>query len=163
MGKGKSIALAAAVGVQFGFAAAYYTDPVSGRRRRTQLRDRWAATARKVAGRLDRAGRRTRSDTIGLRQRFTHRHPDEVDDATLLDRVESELFARPNMPKGAINLEVRDGVVVLRGELATADIDRVHDAVMRIPGVRGVDDLFHLPGTPAPNKAAALRASAAPS
>jgi hypothetical protein len=157
----KTAFLALAVGVQLGYAASYYLDPDAGRRRRAQVRDRWAKAARHALRVASRLSRHLESDTVGLARRLAHRRPPDVDDATLLDRVESELFARPGIPKGAINLEVRDGVVVLRGELHPVDIDRVHRAVMRIPGVHAVDDLFHLPGTPAPNKAAALKASRA--
>jgi hypothetical protein len=161
MSKRKAAMLALAVGVQLGYAIGYYLDPDAGRRRRAQLRDHWAKVARRTGREVRRLGRRFESDAVGLTLRARHRQPAPVDDATLLDRVESELFADPRIPKGAINLEVRRGVVVLRGELHPIEIDRIHEAVLRIPGVHGVDDLFHLPGTPAPNKAAALRASTA--
>jgi osmotically-inducible protein OsmY len=151
--------LALALGVQVGYATSYYLDPDAGRRRRAQLRDRWSKVTRQMLRAVRRVGRHVESDAVGLTLRVLHRRPSDVDDATLLDRVESELFADPQIPKGAINLEVRHGVVVLRGELHPVQIDRVHEAVMRIPGVHAVDDLFHLPGTPAPNKAAALKAS----
>jgi hypothetical protein len=147
-------------GVQLGYAISYYLDPDAGGRRRAQLRGRWTKVGRRSARSSGRVARHAAAQLVGIFERLVHRRPGEVDDATLLDRVESALFAQPEIPKGAINLEVRDRIVVLRGELGPIDIERVHEAVARMPGVHGVDDLFHLPGTPAPNKAAALKASA---
>jgi hypothetical protein len=43
--------------------------------------------------------------------------PDD-DDVTLARKVESELFRPADVPKGAISVNVNDGVVELRGELA---------------------------------------------
>jgi hypothetical protein len=80
---------------------------------------------------------------------------------TLLDRVESELFANRSIPHGQLSFEVEDRTVVLRGQLdSPASIAEVEEAVRKIPGVSGVKNLLHLTGTPAPNKAAALRVSA---
>jgi hypothetical protein len=88
--------------------------------------------------------------------------PAFVDDRTLLDRVESELFVDPTIPRGPLNLEVEGATVVLRGQLTSrAEIERVEAAVRQVPGVWQVRSLLHVPGTPAPNKLAALRASSA--
>ncbi|MGH7764501.1 MAG: BON domain-containing protein [Candidatus Dormibacteraceae bacterium] len=60
-----------------------------------------------------------------------------------------------------MSFEVEGTTVVLRGQLNTAaDITRIEAAVLKIPGVGGVRNLLHITGTPAPNKAAALIASA---
>jgi len=75
--------------------------------------------------------------------------------------VESELFKDPTMPRGHMNLEVEGLTVVLRGELESLEeMEKVEGAVSRIPGVLGVRSYLHLPGTPAPNKAASLSALA---
>jgi osmotically-inducible protein OsmY len=159
MARKRTALVALVAGIQAGYAFSYYLDPEAGRRRRAQLRDRAGKASRRTARATARLARRAGSELGGQVARLLHPRPSEVDDLTLLDRVESALFGEPEIPKGAISLEVRDRVVVLRGELPPVEIDRVHEAVLRIPGVEGVDDLFHLPGTPAPNKAAALRAS----
>jgi hypothetical protein len=49
-------------------------------------------------------------------------------------------------------------MVILRGELENpTDIGRIEDRVRAVPGVRGVQNLLHPRGTPAPNKVRSLR------
>jgi osmotically-inducible protein OsmY len=77
-----------------------------------------------------------------------------------VDRVKSEIFEHPGLPKGDLNFEAREGVVTVHGQVAEgAQIHAIEKAIRRVPGVLGVRNLLHLPGTPAPNKAAALRVS----
>lgn len=81
-------------------------------------------------------------------------------DADLVQRVESEVFRDPDIPKGRINLNAEDGTVVLRGQVERPDqIRAVEKAVRKVHGVREVENLLHLPDMPAPNKRAALDAS----
>jgi osmotically-inducible protein OsmY len=82
-----------------------------------------------------------------------------VDDQTLKARVESELFG-PEFPKGSVVVDVADGVVTLRGEVARPDeIKRIEAEAAEVPGVAGVVNLLHVPGRPAPNVTDALEAS----
>ena len=82
--------------------------------------------------------------------------PRPADDLTLRDRVESEVFRNPDLPKGQINIDVESGVVTIRGQVDNAyQIANVEKAVMKVPGVAGVENLLHVDGTPAPNKAQA--------
>jgi osmotically-inducible protein OsmY len=77
-----------------------------------------------------------------------------ADDLTLRDRVESEVFRNPDLPKGRINFDVESGVVTIRGQVDNAyQIANVEKAVLKVPGVSGVENLLHVDGTPAPNKA----------
>jgi osmotically-inducible protein OsmY len=77
--------------------------------------------------------------------------PKHYDDATLKDKVESELFRDEHEVKGAINVNAQEGVVQLRGELPSQDlIDALVGRVEQIQGVRGVENLLHTPGTEAP-------------
>ena len=70
------------------------------------------------------------------------------------------MFRDPTIPKGRINVNAENGVIELRGQLDSADqIERIAARVRQVPGVLDVANLMHLPGTPAPNKEAALRAS----
>jgi len=56
---------------------------------------------------------------------------------------------------------VVDGRATLRGQVHDgAQMQAVQEAVASAPGVRMVESWLHLPGEPAPNKAASLRASA---
>lgn len=73
------------------------------------------------------------------------------DDRTLVDRVRSEALGGPEYSGETINVDAVEGVVTLRGQLASQD--RIGDVVARVrtvAGVRDVVNLLHLPGTPAP-------------
>ncbi len=85
----------------------------------------------------------------GLATRVLERK--EYDDATLKDKVASELFRAENEVKGAININAQQGVVQLRGEVPSQGlIDAVVDRTEKIKGVREVESLLHTPGTEAP-------------
>jgi hypothetical protein len=146
-----------------GAALAYFLDPDRGRTRRIKAKDRSVATFRRIGRRTQRLGRATTAETYGLWQKATHRTPadTEPDDATLAHKVESEIFGDPKLPKGKVNVNAEDGVIVLRGELDhPGDINSVEARVRKIPGVVDVRNLLHLPGTPAQNKEAARKSSA---
>jgi osmotically-inducible protein OsmY len=75
----------------------------------------------------------------------------EYDDATLKDKVESELFRVEHEVKGAISINAQQGVVQLRGEVPSQGlIDAVVEQTKKIKGVREVESLLHTPGTEAP-------------
>ena len=77
--------------------------------------------------------------------------PRRYDDATLKDKVESELFRDEHEIKGAINVNAQEGVVQLRGEVPSQDlIDALVIRTRKIHGVRDVESLLHTPATPAP-------------
>ena len=77
--------------------------------------------------------------------------PKEYDDATLKDKVESELFRAEHEVKGAININAQQGVVQLRGEVPSQGlIDALVERTEKIQGVREVESLLHTPGTEAP-------------
>jgi osmotically-inducible protein OsmY len=92
-----------------------------------------------------------RSDIAGKQARIAHSWtpvPLPVNDETLRDRVESELFRDPDIPKGQININAEHGVVVLRGELDhPEEINAVERRVKKIAGVTEVRNLLHLTGT----------------
>jgi osmotically-inducible protein OsmY len=75
----------------------------------------------------------------------------DYDDATLKDKVESELFREEHEVKGAININAQQGVVQLRGEVPSQGlIDALVERTKKIQGVRDVESLLHTPGTEAP-------------
>jgi osmotically-inducible protein OsmY len=142
-----------AIGAALGALLAFFFDPQGGARRRHTFRDRFFAFFRRRARETGRAGREVASEAYGLAQKARHRReePKEYDDATLAQKVESEVFRDPDFPKGRINVNVQNGVVQLRGELP--DPDLIEDLVSRtrdVQGVRDVENLLHTPGTPAP-------------
>jgi osmotically-inducible protein OsmY len=77
--------------------------------------------------------------------------PPEDDDATLAEKVMTELFRDPHMPKGAINVNAENGVVLLRGHIEEPEmIVEIVSHTRRIRGVADVENLMHLPGDSVP-------------
>lgn len=86
-----------------------------------------------------------------LRGKVTGLLPRTYDDWTLKAKVESELFRSEHEVKGAVSVNAQEGVVQLRGELPSRDlIDTLVEHTRRIHGVKDVENLLHVPGTPAP-------------
>jgi len=67
------------------------------------------------------------------------------DDATLLDRVRSELFRDQALPKGRINLGAANGVIELRGAVPPELIEDIGTRVAAVEGVVRVENLLHPP------------------
>lgn len=133
MGMIRRTAIVAAAGA----AAMYYLDPDRGRARRAKARSR-----------VERL-RSTRA-TVST----------SYNDPTLAQKVASELFAGRDIPSDRVVINSEYGVITLRGEVDTPEqIRELEAAAATIPGVRGVQTLLHLPNTPPPNKAEAIRAS----
>ena len=73
-------------------------------------------------------------------------------DAVLVTKVESEVLGDPDLPKGSVSINAEDGIIVLRGQVERPEqIRRLEKAVRKVDGVQGVENLLHLPGTPAPS------------
>ena len=120
------LALAAAAGA----AIAYFFDPTSGRRRRALARDRSAGFARQSLRRFGRVKRHAEAEAYGLSQKAQHLTEEpkpKPDDATLARKVETEIFRDADVPKGQLEERAR-----------------------KVQGVERVENLLHLPGTPAP-------------
>jgi osmotically-inducible protein OsmY len=80
-----------------------------------------------------------------------HEEPD-LDDATLAHKVETILFRDREVPKGQINVNAENGVVFLRGEVnGPGLVSTLEDRVRKVKGVKGVENLLHLPGRPPPD------------
>ena len=148
-------AAAAACGMTVGALSAYFLDPKAGRRRRHTARDRAISRARRGERRAAARARRAESHAVGFARRTLNaarpRHREPFDDVTLARKVESELYRRARVSKGHISINAEDGFVFLRGVMdRQEDIERIAVATRQIEGVREVENLIHLPGTPAP-------------
>jgi BON domain-containing protein len=148
-------AVAATCGIALGAVLVYFFDPRAGRRRRHTARDRALSRMRRGERRATARARRAESHALGIARRTAnaarHRHRETLDDVTLARKVESELYGRVRVPKGRISINTEDGYVFLRGVLdRQEDIDSVGAAARQVRGVRQVENLIHLPGTPAP-------------
>jgi hypothetical protein len=79
--------------------------------------------------------------------------PKELDDVALARKVETIIFRDEAVPKGQIDVNAAGGVVWLRGEAKTPDmIEALEAQTAEIPEVRKVENLLHLPKTPAPTR-----------
>ncbi len=148
-------ALAFATAAALGALLAYFLDPQSGTRRRHVTRDRTLAFFRRGGRKTAQAGRVVAAEAYGVKQKVTHlrEEPKEFDDVTLARKVETEIFRDADVPKGQINVNAENGVVVLRGEVEQPDLIKdLEKKARKIQGVREVENLLHTPGTPAPTK-----------
>ena len=144
-GKGKVFALGAAAGA----AATWLME----RGRWKRVADQTAGKGRRLWRRGERTGRAVAAEAYGVSQKVQHlkEEPKEFDDATLKNKVETELFRDPEIPKGQINVNAQGGVVQLRGEVPTPDmIDDLVEKARKVQGVKDVENLLHLPKTEAP-------------
>lgn len=96
-----------------------------------------------AVSRAERAGRAIGARVYGMDA--------SVDDVTLTHQVESELFGSGAAPRGALSVNTANGVVQLRGEVASRElIDELVGRVRAVQGVRDVENLLHLPDADAP-------------
>jgi BON domain len=141
----------------------YFMDPSGGRRRRHMARDQMLARLRRMGRGLGSMWRGAAAGTYGVSHRIVHwvpRGTDVADDETLRQRIESQLFRDRHVPKGDLNITCEHGMVILRGELdSPLEIAQLEERVRRMAGVRGVQNLLHPHGTPAPNKQRSWAAS----
>jgi hypothetical protein len=85
--------------------------------------------------------------------RQASRIPKDLDDVALARKVETILFRDDSVPKGHIDVNAADGVVWLRGEAKTPEmIKGLERQCAAIPEVRRVENMLHLPKTPAPTR-----------
>jgi hypothetical protein len=150
----------AAGGLALGALLEYFLDPKVGRRRRHMVRDRALSRLRRGERSALVRARRAASHATGLARRTLNarrRTEEPLDDVTLAQKVESQLFRRANVPKGKISVNAEEGVVFLRGVMERhEDIERMGEEARRIEGVRAVENLVHPPGTPAPHSRSKL-------
>ena len=143
-----------------GAAAAYFFDPERGRARRSQARDQAEALLRRREADTERQARHQANVAQGEAARAQGAGvPRPVDDVEVV-RVVKQALANLDVETTDVTVESVDGVVTLRGQVAGRQAHAaIEGAVSQAPGVIEVQSFLHTPGTPAPNKAASLRAS----
>jgi osmotically-inducible protein OsmY len=139
-------------GAAIGAAAAHFLDPQSGRRRRHEMRDQAVSKVQSGAGQAASTASYAAGRAKGVVATVTPSpRRDEPDDVALAHKVESEIFRPADAPKGDVSVDVQQGVVNLRGEVADEQwITRLGEEAKKVDGVKGVDNRLHPPGTPAP-------------
>ena len=141
--------LAAAAG---GAALAYYLDSQQGRRRRHVTRDKTLSLAKHGTKRGRKLVHHVSADARGFVERARHARGSagEIDDATLVDKVESIVFRKHDVPKGQININAENGVIFLRGQVEDPELVETLEArVRKVRGVKDVENLLHTPEAPA--------------
>ena len=154
MGKLSKLAVVGAAGA----AAKHFMDPEQGAQRRNEARDRALALVRrgqsKATGKGDSAAGQEEGSADGAQDAVTSDEPKaELTDQDLARKVESIIFRDPDAPKGQVNVDAVDRTVTLRGQVDSQEIaDELEQATRQIPEVSEVENLLHLPGTPAPTR-----------
>ena len=145
-------------GATIGAAAAWFLDPNDGTRRRNVVRDKSMKYVRKgkdqVVSQATYAGTAIKGKATAAAP-GTGREPAEerLNDPALQAKIESEAFREADVPKAQVSVNVEDGIAYLRGEVEDrATISRLYQATANVEGVRGVENLLHTPGQPAPAK-----------
>jgi BON domain len=142
----------AGVSVVSGATVTFFGDSKSGARRRALVRDRTAGAIRRLLRRSARRARVVGTHGLGWSKRVRHlnEEPKEYDDATLTQKVQTELFRPADAPKGTVDVNVANGIVQLRGEVERPElIDDLVQKVHAIQGVHEVESFLHLPPAPA--------------
>lgn len=111
-------------------------------------------TVRGGLGQATKLGRDAANRGFGLTKQVSNRgKAKDLDDVTLARKVETEIFRPANAPKGKIDVNAVDGVVWLRGAVKNQkQIEEIEAKVRSIPEVQGVENLLHMPKTPAPSR-----------
>ena len=126
-----------------GLGFAYFFDPESGKRRRHVLRDRALRLVRRGGRLVEKRSRYLSGVATGLAARARRRavQPERaVDDVTIAQRIRSEALRDVGVSTRDVDVEVRDGIAVLRGSVPSGSLaDDLVERVRRVPGVRVVE------------------------
>lgn len=131
----------------------YYFDPARGRYRRALVRDQGVHAARKLRTAFDTTSHDVRNRAMGaaatVRSWFV---PTPASDPVLIERVHAKIGRIVSHP-GSIEVAATDGIVTLSGPILRAEVPRLIDGVLDVPGVSGVvdrteayDSPDHVPG-----------------
>src|SRR4030095_8355876 len=136
-------AVTAAAAAAAGAAAMYYLDPMTGRRRRAIVRDRPVGLSHEAGPYALAQGRRAADHLRGAAARgraMLWRSP-PASDAQLRERIRSRLGRISSRPR-AIEVDVDQGCVCLRGVIAADEVGPLLTLVSSLPGVERVDNLL---------------------
>ena len=101
--------------------------------------ERYAGQAKGMAGSVPGVGREPAEQRLN--------------DPALAAKVESEVFRDGQIPKDKLSVNAENGVVYVRGELPDQDsMDELVARARKVDGVKGVENLTHLPSEAAPTK-----------
>jgi hypothetical protein len=132
--------------------------PAARTRSQTQGKRDAAAARAKARPKRGAAGTRAKAQSKrpATRTRASARpkpEPKPLDDVTIARKVESTIFRDIEVDKGKVDVNVAERVVWLRGEVESQDL--INELEARATGVievRRVENLLHVPETPAPGR-----------
>ena len=145
---GQAGALVGAAG--FGAVLDHFVlDRQHARRRRHMARDQALATIRRRKRDAVRRAKYVEGKAEGVVSRTAHavpgrNRPEEPDDVTLSQKVESCAFRKAHVPKQDVSVNAENGVVYLRGQLEDDEqIEALVRWARRVDGVKDVRSLLH--------------------
>jgi hypothetical protein len=125
-----------------GVATAYLLDPASGNRRRRRIGDALVHAAHETTGAISTVGRDFRNRTRGIvasaRRTIRRERPSDI---VLRERVRAALGRVASHPH-AVQVEARNGHVILSGQIQAAEEHRLVYAVQAVAGVNDVETRF---------------------
>lgn len=125
-------------GLGVGAGLMFLFDPQGGGRRRARLRDQVVRSAHKSADAFGATRRDVANRAAGAAARVRGLfHRGDVDDVVLAERVRAQLGRVVSHPR-AIEVDVTQGCVTLRGPILQAEVDELVRSVQHVWGVREV-------------------------
>ena len=125
-------------GIAIGAAAALIVEPRRGGRRRALLRDKVVRAGRASGEMVETTVRDVANRTRGIAfEAYGRLTEHAVDDSRLLKRVRARLGRASSHPR-AIDVEVANGQVTLRGPVLAAEVQDVLSAAAGVRGVQAV-------------------------
>lgn len=118
----------------------YFLDPTAGRRRRALVRDQIVKMRHQAEESSEAARKQMANQAQGIAAETRSRlQPTEVDDATLVARVRSEM-GRVLSHSRAVEVSASQGRVTLRGNILSSEVDPLLRLVRMVQGVKEVDN-----------------------
>lgn len=140
-----------------GWMVGYLADPDRGHARRVRIADQLRAKLRRQgrrAGQTLHYAEGKVKGTVARTEGAGQIKP--VDDRAVVDAIK-QVLAGLDFPTTDVVVDVVEGIATLRGQLVgPAQVRQVELETLKAPGVSEVLSYLHLPGSPAPNKAASL-------
>lgn len=124
-------------GLGLGASLMFFLDPAQGRRRRALARDKIVHMGHRAFDAAEATRRDMSNRATGVAARLRRGGDGNTDDRILMERVRAQLGRVVSHPR-AIDVNVSDGVISLRGPILQAEVDAFCRAVSGVAGVRDV-------------------------
>ena len=147
-GDGMNAALAASAALGAGAGLMYLFDPDRGACRRARMKDGVTHTIHKTGVAAGSTSRDLANRARGLfAQTSSIFKSGDTDDDTLEARVRSRMGRAVSHP-GAVEVTAREGVVKLRGQILSHEVESMISCIRSTPGVHGIDNQLRIHNSP---------------